>query len=96
MAKKLSDAQEHWLQSLAEGRSPTAHFRTQSEYGGAAGTRASLYRRGLIDDNGLTEAGREYAGVRGWIPMPQSLRDKFNAIGDAISNASCGDKDSKQ
>ena len=67
MAKKLSDAQEHWLQSLAEGRSPTAHFRTRSEYGGANGTSISLYKRGLIDENGLTEAGKQYAREKGWM-----------------------------
>jgi len=56
--KKPTPAQRAVLENLAAGRDATAHLHGQSAHGGFAGTRASLYRAGWIDDNGITDAGR--------------------------------------
>ena len=56
---KLSLAQMRMLRSLERTGDPFWHLSGRSEYGGGVGTHASLWRRGLIDKNGLTEAGRE-------------------------------------
>ena len=56
---KLSPAQWHALFNLAKGRAPGYGLVGMSEMGGLVGTMASLYRRGLVDqDHRLTDAGR--------------------------------------
>jgi hypothetical protein len=59
---RISEAQRRWLEDLAEGRDPTDRLNGRSQFGGAAGTVASLWRRGWIDSNGITEAGRAAIG----------------------------------
>lgn len=62
-ALRLSPAMKTWLADLYEGRDPTWRLRGMSAHGGADGTIMALVRRGLICDRGLTEAGRQVAGV---------------------------------
>lgn len=57
--KRLTDPMSQYLTAVARGRSPAVNFRSSADYGGSNGTRYSLYRAGLIDqDNNITEAGR--------------------------------------
>ena len=60
---KLSPAQMRMLRSLERTGDPFWHLSGRSEHGGGVGTHASLWRRGLIDKNGLTEAGRVLLGA---------------------------------
>lgn len=54
------------LRNLADGGQVYDHCRTQSDYGGLAGTVAALQRRGLLNDQlQLTQAGRKAAGRTG-------------------------------
>lgn len=57
---RLSNSQWNWLVDLEAGRNPVLSLRGRSEHGGASGTRASLFRQGLVNaDGGITDAGRE-------------------------------------
>lgn len=49
------------LLNLHRGRPGTSGLVGQSEHGGYQATWAALYRRGLVDDGKLTEAGRREA-----------------------------------
>ena len=59
MAKKLTPNQRRVLENLAAGRRADSHCVGRSEFGGLTATLASLHRAGLIDLNGMTDAGRE-------------------------------------
>lgn len=61
---KLSPAQWEMLFSAADHGDPYYHISGQSAHGGAAGTYAKLTRLKLLDDNGITEAGREAVKVK--------------------------------
>ena len=61
---KLTPSQRNWLKALSKGRDPMAQLHGRSAHGGATGTWASLYRRGLIDLRGfITTKGREEVRV---------------------------------
>lgn len=51
-------AQRRVLENMVAGRVPGDHLRGRAEHGGFVGTMLSLRRRGWVDDNGLTAAGR--------------------------------------
>lgn len=55
---KLTDRQRRVLKNLATGLRADAHCVGRSEFGGLTATMASLYRAGLVDKAGITEAGR--------------------------------------
>lgn len=63
-AKKTpSNAQRLVLENLAAGLPATNHLIGRSAHGGYTGTRASLFRNGWIDADGITGAGREAIGI---------------------------------
>ncbi|MGY6273501.1 hypothetical protein ACXIUT_27855 [Achromobacter denitrificans] len=55
---KLTDRQRRVLENLAAGRRADSHCVGRSEFGGLTATMASLHRAGLVDRNGITDAGR--------------------------------------
>ena len=56
----LSGSQVRVLGHIAAGRPIYDHCKTKSDWGGLAGTMASLLRHGLIEgEESLTEIGRE-------------------------------------
>lgn len=55
---KLTENQRKVLTNLAAGQRADAHCYGQSAFGGLTGTMASLHRAGLLDRNGITDAGR--------------------------------------
>lgn len=56
--KKLTPAMVAALKSIQAGR-PWSHLQGKAEFGGAAWTRRTLIKRGLITgDDQLTDAGR--------------------------------------
>lgn len=57
--KKPTAAQRRVLQAIAAGLPANHHCRTMSDYGGLRGTLASLHRRGWLDNDKITEAGRK-------------------------------------
>ena len=65
---RLTAAQWRMLRSLASTGDAFSHLRGRSQHGGAGSTLASLWRRGFIDKNGLTAAGRDRLIQAGDIP----------------------------
>ena len=65
---RLSAAQWRMLRALASTGDAFSHLSGRSEHGGGVGTHASLWRRGFIDKNGLTAAGRDRLIQAGDIP----------------------------
>lgn len=60
--KRLTFSQARWLRLLLRGIDPHDGLYGRSEFGGATGTKGSLYRMGMLDGNyQLTDAGRELA-----------------------------------
>lgn len=59
---RLSDPQKRMLKNIAAGRGSHWGLATQSEWGGAVATLASLKRLGLVDENdNATPAGQAEA-----------------------------------
>jgi hypothetical protein len=56
--RKPSPAQLAALRNMAAGKRPGYGIYGNSAHGGLSGTIVSLHRRGWIDTNGITEAGR--------------------------------------
>ncbi|MFQ1062195.1 hypothetical protein [Bordetella trematum] len=56
--KRLTQNQRRVLENLAAGRSADSHCFGRSAFGGLTATIASLHRSGLIDRDGITDAGR--------------------------------------
>lgn len=61
--KGPTEAQRKWLKDLAAGRDPFDRLRGKSQFGGATGTVASLWRRGWVNADGITDAGRRVIGA---------------------------------
>ena len=62
---KLSESQRKVLWNIWNGMSPTHHCQGRSQFGGAAQTIASLFRKGFITKNALggvflTDGGRKW------------------------------------
>lgn len=57
--KKPTTAQRRVLENIAAGLGANHHCRSMSDYGGLRGTLASLHRRGWLENNQITEAGRK-------------------------------------
>lgn len=59
MSRKLSPSQMAALRNMANGRPAGYGLYGRSARGGLSGTIISLHKRGLIDREGITDAGRE-------------------------------------
>lgn len=56
---KPSPSQLRVLRNIAAGLGASAHCRQMADYGGLRGTLASLHRRGWLENDQITEAGRQ-------------------------------------
>ncbi|WP_157203494.1 hypothetical protein [Methylomicrobium agile] len=55
----LTPPQRRVLDNLARGKPAESGIRGRSAHGGLTWTISALYRKGLIDDEGITDKGRQ-------------------------------------